>query len=267
MDAKAYILSDLPTEKDSLDFAPYVNTLVEVITSPNTSTPLTLGIFGTWGSGKTSLMRMIEKGLPKSFRTTWFNAWMYDKEDTLWRVLLLHVLTALKEAIPENRPGDIERLNDLEAALYQPVDREKLGGLTIDWGKLGKGVTGGAMQIGLAFLPGGTVVNDLLKELRNKDKADQALVNLFTAIHRESARIHIDQIRFFEQFQRFFSELADEYLVKKNLRLVVFIDDLDRCLPDKAVEVLEAIKLFLDTTGCVFVLGLDQSVITRGIEL
>lgn len=267
MDAKSYILSDLPTEKDSLDFAPYVNTLVEVITSPNTSTPLTLGIFGTWGSGKTSLMRMIEKGLPKSFRTTWFNAWMYDKEDTLWRVLLLHVLTALKEAIPENKPGDIERLNDLEAALYKPLDREKLGGLTIDWGKLGKGVTGGAMQIGLAFLPGGTVVNDLLKELRNKDKADQALVNLFTAIHRESAKIHIDQIRFFEQFQRFFSELADEYLVKKNLRLVVFIDDLDRCLPDKAVEVLEAIKLFLDTTGCVFVLGLDQNVITRGIEL
>jgi formylglycine-generating enzyme required for sulfatase activity len=97
MDAKSYILSDLPTEKDGFDFAPYVNTLVEVITSPNTSTPLTLGIFGTWGSGKTSLMRMIEKGLPKSFRTTWFNAWMYNKEDTLWRVLLLHVLTALKE--------------------------------------------------------------------------------------------------------------------------------------------------------------------------
>lgn len=121
MDAKSYILSDLPTEKDGLDFAPYVNTLVEVITSPNTSTPLTLGIFGTWGSGKTSLMRMIEKGLPKSFRTTWFNAWMYDKEDTLWRVLLLHVLTALKEAIPENKPNDIERLNDLEAALYKPV--------------------------------------------------------------------------------------------------------------------------------------------------
>jgi formylglycine-generating enzyme required for sulfatase activity len=267
MDSKAYILTDLPTEKDSLDFAPYVNTLVDVITSPNTSTPLTIGIFGTWGSGKTSLMSMIEKGLPKSFRTTWFNAWMYDKQDTLWRVLLLHVLTALKEAIPENKPADIERLNDLEAALYQSVEREKIGELTIDWGKFGRGVTGGAMQIGLAFLPGGAVVTDLLKELRNKDKADEALSNIFTAIHRERARIHIDQIKFLEQFHRYFSELAEEHLVKKNLRLVVFIDDLDRCLPDKAVEVLEAIKLFLDTPGCVFVLGLDQNVITRGIEL
>jgi len=54
---KTYILDDLPTDKDALDFTPYVETLVDVCKTA--STPLTIGVFGTWGSGKTSLMRMI----------------------------------------------------------------------------------------------------------------------------------------------------------------------------------------------------------------
>lgn len=50
-----------------------------------------------------------------------------------------------------------------------------------------------------------------------------------------------------------------------HLNLVFLVDDLDRCLPDKAVEVLEAIKLFLEVEGCAFVLALDEEVVERGI--
>src|SRR5581483_1839172 len=50
-------------------------------------------------------------------------------------------------------------------------------------------------------------------------------------------------------------------------RVVVFIDDLDRCLPLNALEVLESMKLFFDLEGFVFVVGLDQAVIERSIEL
>ncbi|MBN8489129.1 MAG: hypothetical protein J0M20_15565, partial [Burkholderiales bacterium] len=49
------------------------------------------------------------------------------------------------------------------------------------------------------------------------------------------------------------------------VNLVFIVDDLDRCLPEKAVEVLEAIKLFLDVEGCAFVLAVDEEVIERGI--
>jgi hypothetical protein len=162
---KTFILGDLPAKHDLLDFTPYVNTLVDIITSPTTITPLTIGVFGTWGTGKTSLMRMVEKGLPKSFRTVWFNAWIYDKEETLWRALLLNALIALKEAIPVDKIEDIERLDNLQTALYQPVDLEKIGGLTVEWGKLGRGAAESAVQVGLTFVPGGTVIADLLKEL------------------------------------------------------------------------------------------------------
>ena len=55
------ILSDRPASKDGLDFQPYVDSLAELIMDPATSTPLTLGVFGRWGSGKTSLMQLMRQ--------------------------------------------------------------------------------------------------------------------------------------------------------------------------------------------------------------
>ena len=60
------VLPDVPDPDDKLDFAPYANTLRDIILNPNTQTPLTIGIFGSWGSGKTSLMKMIEAGLKRA---------------------------------------------------------------------------------------------------------------------------------------------------------------------------------------------------------
>jgi len=260
-------VSDLPAEHDALDFTPYVNALADIIVSPTTDTPLTIGIFGTWGSGKTSLMLMVKNRLPKSFRSTWFNAWAYDKQKAIWRAFLLSALISLKEAIPDDKTEDIEQLENLELALYQPVDQEKIGGMTVEWGKLGRGLAESVVQVGLSFMPGGTVITDLLKELRDKDRTEQAVIKALTAIHRERVKVHIEHIRFLEQFREHFKNLADRYLVKKNLRLIFFIDDLDRCLPEKSVEILESIKLFLDTPGCIFVLGVDQNIIARGVEI
>lgn len=49
-------------------------------------------------------------------------------------------------------------------------------------------------------------------------------------------------------------------------RVVVFVDDLDRLQPEKAVELLEVLKLFLECTNCVFVIAVDYDVVTRGIR-
>jgi len=255
-----YIVNDQPTDRDALDFTPYVETLADIIQTGNT--PLTIGVFGTWGSGKTSLMRMVRKTLPKKFTTVWFDAWKYDKEESLWQALLLSVLSTLKETA--NKQGKpTEEFEKLQALLYRDMEVEKVGGVTIDLAKLGGVTAKGLAQLSLSFIPGLSTLTKLVEELHSG--AAKSVDEATAAIRRERTKIYIEQIQFLEQFQEKFKGLVQEHVAPN--RLVVFVDDLDRCLPEKAIEVLEAIKLFLDAENCIFVLGLDQEVIARGIEM
>ncbi len=258
--SKTSILDDLPTDEDLLDFTPYVETLADVCSTAGT--PLTIGVFGTWGSGKTSLMRMVRKKLPKKYTTVWFDAWKFDKETTLWRAFLLSILSALK-ATAEKQGQPVEEYEKLQSLLYRDMEVEKLGGVTIDLAQLGGTLAKGLVQLSLSFIPGISTLTKLVEELQSgaAGSADSATA----AIQREKTKIYIEQIQFLEQFQDKFRDLVREHVAPN--RLVVFVDDLDRCLPEKAIEVLEAIKLFVDVPNCVFMLGLDQDVIARGVEI
>ena len=256
-DSKTYIVNDQWTEIDALDFTPYVETLADIIQTGNT--PLTIGVFGTWGSGKTSLMRMVKKNLPDDFTIAWFDAWKYDKDETLWRAFLLNVLLAV-----EAKSGETEAIKKLKTMLYRGLELEKTGGVTIDLAKLGAKVAEGAIQIGLSFIPPLAALADLAKDLQKTGKSSVE-GGFEDAIRRERTKIYVEQVRSLEQFQEKFATLIQSYISPN--RLVVFVDDLDRCLPEKSIQVLEAIKLFLDVTDCVFVLGVDQDVIARGIEM
>ena len=260
--SKTYIVNDQATETDALDFTPYVETLADIIQTGNT--PLTIGVFGTWGSGKTSLMKMVKNKLPNDFTVAWFDAWKYDKEETLWRAFILSVLTAIRSRVKEGQPT--EDLDYLETMLYRAIEIEKAGGVTIDLAKLGGAVAKGSVQLALSFIPGGAVLSEFVKKVQQLG-AESLTNDVTDAIQRERTKIQIEQVRFLEQFQNKFRILVEQHISNNKGRLVVFVDDLDRCLPEKAIEVLEAIKLFLDAESCIFVLGLDQEVIARGIEM
>lgn len=61
----ASLMNDRPADRDLLDFAPYTNTLLDIIRDPHTEGPLVIGLFGTWGSGKTSLMKFVQDDLAR----------------------------------------------------------------------------------------------------------------------------------------------------------------------------------------------------------
>ena len=67
----------------------------------------------------------------------------------------------------------------------------------------------------------------------------------------------------FDMLRRAVNEFSDG----GTRRVVIFVDDLDRCLPENALAMLESMKLFLDLEGVVFVAGLDQSVVNRAVAL
>ena len=88
------MLVDSPATEDLLGFERFatpIRTRIETATQENT--PMTIGVYGEWGSGKTSFLMMLAKNLrEKDIYPIWFNAWKYDQEDNLWAALLQTIL-------------------------------------------------------------------------------------------------------------------------------------------------------------------------------
>lgn len=137
-------LPDQWTLADELHFGDCAEPLVEVALSA--ATPLTLGVHGPWGCGKTSLLQMVRHEIEErggdDIRTTWFTAWKYDKQHEIWRTLILRVIDSLhpriegkpisiEEADDSTRPL-IERLNRLAQSLYTDVAWEDPEGWSIN---------------------------------------------------------------------------------------------------------------------------------------
>jgi formylglycine-generating enzyme required for sulfatase activity len=94
-------------------------------------------------------------------------------------------------------------------------------------------------------------------------EASKFLKEIERRVELQNESLFSDYDSVYYEFQKHLSELTSSS--KPGLRLLFLIDDLDRCLPEKAVEMLESIKLFLDVKGCAFVLALDDEVVERGI--
>jgi hypothetical protein len=134
-------------------------------------------------------------------------------------------------------------------------------------------VHGREEPIGLALLH--QMLTELKKEDGSKVKIGNVLANVgkllvdvglrkTTGITFEEAKdLFETSIETKNTLRDDFEKVIGECLPDK--RLVVFIDDLDRCLPEKAIEIFEVIKQFLDVPRCVFVIGVAGEVIEQGI--
>ena len=266
---------DLPATTDELGFTPAAVALAAIVQgTERADTPLTVGVYGAWGSGKTSLMGMIHARLePSRCTPVWFAAWRYAQQETLWRALLLSVVEALRgvvvdsPSLAEAREGLRARLDDVAASLYRSVDREEPGAIEFQWGKAGTLAAGAVIRAGFSAIP---ILGQITKAVEKAGEAlgEEAYADkVLDLFQRERTRIYREQVQSLEQFHQGLRDLVKELVTDFDRRLVVFIDDLDRCLPEQAIGVLEAVKVFLDIEGCVFVLGVDREIIERGIRV
>ncbi len=258
-------LSDRWSAEDGLQFDVFLSALEEVIL--HTETPLTVGVYGSWGSGKTTMLRMLRRQVEEAgLRTVWFTAWKYDRHEALWRAFILRVVEALYprdaqgqrkvEGLTEEEERLVAHLDRLAESLYHEVTWQGEATFQVDWGEVAKE--------GLIKLPFSLLMH--LAGLKEIPEAFGLNPDLAKIIGRQAQTCYLDQLVSMEQFEDRFREVLVDALGDEG-RLVVFVDDLDRCLPEKAVEVLEALKLFLHVEGTVFVLGMDPEVVRRGIEV
>jgi len=225
------IILDVPSEKPALAFDQQAKAFKDIL--EDSDPRFAIGLFGTWGSGKTTLMQAIERELNKDVAIpVWFSAWRYEKEEHLTVPLLDEVRAALASWATLNPDkGEIARKT---AATIGKVARSLLTGFTAN-----VGVPGVA---GLSF------------------SASQALAEA-EKLDKETLNAYLPQSLYHASFQALhdaFDEFAKD---DPKRRIVVFVDDLDRCLPEGALQVLESMKLFFDLSGFIFVAGLDQRVV------
>lgn len=249
-----------------------------VTRNPVTESALVIGVFGAWGSGKSSLMTLLRRRVEEDGKAhvLWFEAWRYARQDEeLWRALLLALVEALRadaalrdSIAADGKLADFDKdLDTLVARLYRSVELTVGRHLSVNWKTLlpvaaraglhlsGLGVLGEAFTAG----------KNALEAAQKKSGEGEDAKALGDLLQRTAETEYKEQITALEQFQAEIRRVVHEWVTKRGERLTVFIDDLDRCTPEAAVGALEAIKLFLDIPGAVFVLGLHRTAIEAGV--
>lgn len=210
------LLGDQPhvAVRDPLGFEEIVKGLAELILGSRGATPFTLGIEGTWGTGKSTLIGALRKRLDGNpeVATVQFNAWTAQESEVL-EAFVKTVLSAVKP-------------HYLRRAIY----RQKA------FGALRAGLSGAAAVVGQS-----ATVDKVWDQVATDPRARNEL--------RDLVQVTIDSWR--------------KKTTGRGTRLLcVFVDDLDRCSPRVVLEMLEAMKLYLDVPGMVFVLGYDDDIVS-----
>ena len=233
--------SDNESELDFLGFSHLIRAVTSVI-SDESLLPATVGVFGDWGSGKSSLMKMVEVELreEKEVLVVPFNGWLFEGYEDAKSALMGTILDELgaQRSVPD-------KAKDLFKKLLRRVNWLRVlglaakGGTALATGGLAPhGLMAGAAAAAVSFDP--EAASKLLKE----DEAQEL---------RRGIR----------EFRTDFEKLLADFQIKA---MVVMIDDLDRCMPDTIIETLEAIKLFLFVPRSAFVIGADERLVKYAVR-
>lgn len=242
--------SDNETKTDLLGFQVHAD-LVKSIVTDGRLLPVTVGVFGDWGSGKSSVIKMLQDSLeaePK-IACIYFNGWQFEGYDDAKSALIHSILLEL---------GEHEKLG--------PNIKKKAAKLIkrINWLRLFsvgyQTVVAPIIASQIASMTGtAPVTPPISSPAESNDMPDLSEVDLADFIRDNPANQGIVGAR---EFRSEFKELIDETKLDS---LVILIDDLDRCEPSRLVETLEAIKLFLSVDNVAFVIGADQRIVRYAI--
>ena len=213
---------------DALSISSYKDALVDFV--KRTDTPMTIGVQGEWGSGKTSLLNQIWSDLEKfnkeddsidDFKQIWINSWEHSllcsPEECLMKIINEIILELLDADTDKSRAEKIS----------QGVNNIMKGALRI----------GSSLTLGAA---GVDAVDDIFSENSNSIKE-----------LREQLSSLVSEIKTLE--------------TNKYGKVVIYVDDLDRIEPKDAVSILELLKNIFNIKDCVFILAIDYQVVVKGL--
>ena len=211
------VIADIPSINPGLGFKEYASALADAIRGGEPP-QFTIGLYGPWGIGKSSLLNAILTDLKNDagVLAILFDAWRYERSEHI----IVPILYAVFEEI--KKQNDKPLIDSMKRALFSVVNS-----LNFSIGKIGL-------------------------QASAKDIRENWETNGLPALE--------------EAFSKPFATMREIPNSLKGRRIVVLIDDLDRCSPDKIVSLLESINLIMDVSGFIFVLALDYDVLIQAIS-
>lgn len=253
--------SDKETSKDLLGFGVHASLLKSVVTNEK-NLPITIGLYGDWGSGKSSVLEILKELLKdeEDAVVVYFDGWTFESFDDAKIALIQGIVDELeKNKKFFSKVGD--GLKDLKDDFVKLKD-------SINWMRVLKVTTQMAIPTAAAFATGGaSIIPSIVLALKNSKEDLQDIINedkleefIKSNIAKEEEAKKYQAVR---EFRNDFEELIKK---SKQGKVVVLIDDLDRCLPRHIIDSLEAIKLFLNVPGTAFVIAADEYIVSNAIK-
>jgi hypothetical protein len=199
--------------------------------------PLVLSINASWGSGKTTFVKLWQKYLKKecNVNSIYFSAW----EDDFSKEPLISILGEIKKNINEKFYADPKVEESFEKV-------KNIGGKVLKRGipAFLKGITAGVVDFDKGFGEAlGAIAESSAKELIDNYSKDKEIT-----------------IEFKSSIEELLSKINNE------IPFVIFIDELDRCRPLYSIELLERIKHIFGIKRLIFVLSIDKSQLSESIK-
>ncbi len=250
------ILADNETSVDLLNNEAIALTIIKVLRE-RPDHPVTIGVHGDWGAGKSSILEMIESGFKDDDKilSLKFNGWRFQGFEDAKIALIEGIVTGLIE----KRPA----LTKAGMAVKDVFRR-------IDWLKIAKKV-GGLAFTTFTGIPTPDQIHGIIgilegivsdpQKLATKENLNAALDGVKGLIKPETESKNVPEE--INAFRKAFDDLLKQAGIEQ---LIVLIDDLDRCLPDIAIETLEAVRLFVFTSRTAFVVAADEAMIEYAVR-
>jgi predicted KAP-like P-loop ATPase len=247
------LLSDNETKVDMLNNRAIAKTVADVISDCDDK-PVSIGIHGDWGAGKSSILAMVEEELANNengYVCIRFNGWKHQGfEDAK---------IALMSAI-------VSELSENETIKSKAKDAIKKLWKNINWLSVAKVASNTALSLATGIPPLG-LLNSFFDNIKNNSTDKEKMNSTIDTVgnYLTGAKVFEDTSisKEFSEFQKSFEKLLNDSKIKK---LVVLIDDLDRCLPKVTIETLEAVRLFMFTKSTAFVIAADESMIQYAVQ-
>ncbi|MBP1089640.1 KAP family P-loop NTPase fold protein [Bradyrhizobium diazoefficiens] len=259
--------ADNETERDFLNFSGVAETVAEIIVQAK-GRPISIGVSGAWGIGKSSMIKLTrsavaaredksgKKGLDK-YVFVEFNAWLYQGYDDA-RAALMDVIADKLANEAESRETALEKV----AALAKRVK----------WLRVAKLATTSAASIYFGVPPVGAageffeLGRKMWSEGFGKSDADAAKKAVGDAVKEGGELLKPKEETSPPKEIQALRDTLEQTLEELGITLVVLIDDLDRCLPETTISTLEAIRLFLFLKNTAFVIAADNDMIKHAVR-